>query len=60
MIITVKIKNSYGRELIYPGRKGIEAIIFAKIAGKTTLSREHIENIRNLGFTVETQQQESV
>ena len=55
MIITVKIKNSYGRELIYPVCK--QAIIFATIAGKATLSREHIKNIRSLGFTVETQQQ---
>ena len=55
MIITVKIKNSYGRELIYPVCQ--QAIIFAKIAGQTTLSREHIENIRSLGFIVETQQQ---
>ena len=34
MIITVKIKNSYGRELIYPGRKGIEAIILQKLRVK--------------------------
>lgn len=55
MKITVRIKQVYGMDRIYPVCEN--AILFAKLAGQVTLSREHVETIRKLGFEVLTEQQ---
>jgi len=50
MTITVEIKIVYGQQLIYPACE--KSNIFAGIAGKKTLSKADLANIRALGFTV--------
>lgn len=54
MKILVQIRNVYGTEKIYP--VSIEALTFAKMLGQTTLTRENIEYIKALGYTVEVAQ----
>ena len=51
--ITVRIKNVYGTDRIYPVCPA--AITFAKIAGTITLSASTIKNIKALGFTIEVE-----
>ena len=48
--IEVKIKNVYGKELIYPVSD--EAIKFCKLLKTQTLTREAIEGIKALRYTV--------
>lgn len=55
MKITVKLKSVYGKEKIYPVCEG--AKVFAKIAGTTTLTRDTIEYIKELGYSIEVAQQ---
>jgi hypothetical protein len=55
MKITVKLKAVYGKETIYPVCEG--AKIFAKIAGTTTLTKSTIEHIKELGYSIEVEQQ---
>lgn len=55
MEITVRIKNVYGNELIYPVCQ--QALSFAAIAGTKTLSRNDIAHIRDIGFTVNVENQ---
>ncbi len=50
MTITVRIKNVYGNETIYPVCEKAE--IFARLAGTKTLSRCAIERIKALGYSV--------
>lgn len=50
-IVEVAIKSVYGNELIYP--VGSTAKLFADMTGKKTLSRQNLEAIRLLGFTVQ-------
>ena len=58
MNITVKITQNYGVEAIYPVCAA--ALTFARIAGTKTLTRETIAKIKNLGYTVNVQQDEVV
>ncbi len=51
MTILVSIKNVYGKEMIYP--ENTAAQVLADLTGKKTLSRNDIEKIKSLGFTVE-------
>lgn len=51
MNVVVEVRNVYGNEMIYPAN--FEAERFAAIAGKKTLSRTDLMNIKALGFVVE-------
>jgi hypothetical protein len=50
MKITVKIKNVFGHERIYPVCP--QAKLFARISGHTTLTRNVITLIKEMGYTV--------
>ena len=45
-----RIKESYGIERIYA--RGINAIYINRLTGKKTISREDINSLENLGFTI--------
>ena len=49
--IKIQIKDVYGQEKIYP--VNIAAQLFARIAGTKTLTRETMEAILALGYTVQ-------
>lgn len=51
--ITVKIKNNYGQDAIYPVCDSAKA--FAAIAGTKTLTGYTIKLIKSLGYTVNIQ-----
>ena len=53
MKITVKIKNNYGTEMIYPVCEYSQR--FAIIAKTKTLSRDTIRQISQLGFDIEVE-----
>jgi len=53
MTITVRIKNVYGNETIYPVCDKAKA--FANIAGTTTLTRHVIAQIKAMGFAISVQ-----
>jgi hypothetical protein len=53
-VITVEIKNNYGNEAIYPVSEC--AVLFTRLTGKKTLSREDISIIKTLGFMIELKQ----
>lgn len=55
MEIIVQVKNVYGNQMIYPACEKSE--VFAKIAGKKTLSKTDLMNIEFLGYTVTIQPQ---
>jgi hypothetical protein len=46
--ITVKIKNVYGRDLVYPVCE--RAKLFAEISGAATLTPQVVKLIKSLGF----------
>ena len=48
--IKVKVKNIYGNDLIYPldFKNDLQ-----NLTGAKTLSKKHIEALKNLGFTFE-------
>jgi len=50
MKITVKIKNVFGNERIYPVCP--QAKLFAQISGHKTLTRDAIDLIKKMGYTV--------
>jgi hypothetical protein len=54
MTVTVKIKNVYGNELIYPVCD--KACLFADIAGTKTLSRTVVAQIKRLGYSITIEQ----
>lgn len=51
LVAKVEVRNVYGNEMIYPAN--FEAERFAAIAGKKTLSRTDLMNIKAIGFAVE-------
>jgi len=53
--ITVKIKNVYGEDKIYPVSD--QAKLFANIAGTKTLTDYTIAKIKELGYTINVAQQ---
>lgn len=55
MNITVKIKNVYGNETIYPVCE--LAKYFAELKGQKTLTRGDINIIKKLGYKVDVQAQ---
>ncbi len=58
MIIQVEIKTVYGEERIYPACA--KASVFAKLVGQKTLTRRDINNIKELGYTIEVVQAKAV
>jgi len=50
MKITVKIKNVFGHERIYPVCP--QAKLFARLAGHKTLTRHAISIIKDMGYSV--------
>lgn len=54
MKITVRIKTVYGKETIYPVDDS--AKLFARLTGTITLTREAIDLIKALGYTVTVEQ----
>jgi hypothetical protein len=50
MTVAVKVRSVYGNDLIYPD--GGNAVVFAKMLGKKTLSQADLVFVRLLGFTV--------
>ena len=50
MEITIRIKNVYGEEKIYP--VCAKAEIFAAMLGQKTFTNDNLRHIRNLGYTV--------
>lgn len=55
MNITVRIKQVYGRDTIYPVCE--TAQVFAKLTGKKTFSPWDISQIKTLGYTVNVEAQ---
>lgn len=53
--ITVKIKNVYGTDKVYPVCE--QALRFANLTGTKTLTDWHIKTIKNMGFGIEVQSQ---
>lgn len=50
-VCQVEVRNVYGNAMIYPANQAAE--LFAKLAGKKTLDRDDLKNIKALGFVVE-------
>jgi hypothetical protein len=53
MTITIKIKNVYGNDLLYPICN--KAQLFTKMLGKKTLGTQDIANIQKLGYAITIQ-----
>lgn len=52
-MITVRIKNNYGQDTIYPVCE--KAKTFSKMLGQKTLTRGDINNIKELGYAVDVE-----
>lgn len=50
-IVEIEVRSVYGNEMIFPANFAAER--FAAIAGKKTLNRTDLLNIKALGFEVE-------
>ena len=50
MNITVKVKNVYGQDLIYPADDNAQR--FAQLTGKKTFTKYDLRLIRELGYEV--------
>jgi len=55
MNITVKVRNNYGKRVIYPVCQS--ALCFADIAGTSTLTPPTIALIKQLGYEVQVAQE---
>jgi len=55
MNITVKVRNNYGKKIVYPVCQ--HAIAFARIAGTASLTRDAIDRIKELGYEVQVEQE---
>lgn len=55
MEITIKIKNVYGNETIYPVCD--KSKIFAEMLGQKTLTRRDLQSISKLGFKISLEPQ---
>lgn len=58
MSVQVQVKNVYGNETIYPVCD--KAKTFASMVGQKTLTRDNIEHIKKLGYSVEVVQARTV
>ena len=50
MNITIKLQNNYGNQTAYPICQ--HALIFAKLAGTKTLTRQTLQLIKSLGYSI--------
>jgi hypothetical protein len=55
MTITVRIKNNYGQQVVYPFCEVSKKL--AALAGTTTLTPMAIRLIKDIGYTVKIQEQ---
>jgi hypothetical protein len=55
MTITVRIKNNYGQQVVYPFCEVSKKL--AALAGTTTLTPMAIRLIKDIGYTVKVQEQ---
>ena len=55
MNITVKVRNNYGKKIVYPVCQ--HAIAFARIAGTASLTMDAIDRIKELGYEVQVEQE---
>ena len=53
MTITVKIKNIYGNETVYPVCDTAQT--FARMLNTKTLTREALKHIKALGYTIQVE-----
>jgi len=53
MTITVRIKNVYGREIVYPVCNAAKQ--FAALANTKTLTDDAINIIKSLGYSIEVE-----
>ena len=53
MTITVKIKNIYGNETVYPVCDTAQT--FAKMLNTKTLTREALKHIKALGYSIQVE-----
>lgn len=53
--ITVRIRQVYGRDTVYPVCE--RALIFALLIGQKSFGPHDLAKIRSLGYTIETEQQ---
>lgn len=50
--ILIEVKQSYGRNVIYPACNNAET--FAKLSGCKTLTKETLALVEQLGYTIDT------
>jgi hypothetical protein len=50
--ILIEMKSQYGNDVIYPACDN--AMTFAKLAGTKTLTKQALELIEQLGYTIDT------
>lgn len=55
MHITIRITKNYGNEAIYPADEA--AIMFTRLTGKKTFSRNDLKIIKELGYEIKIQEQ---
>mgnify|MGYP003626224649 FL=1 len=55
MNITVKVRNNYGKRVIYPVCQSAKS--FARIAGTASLTMDAITLIKQLGYEVQVEQE---
>ena len=55
MTITIKIKNVYGKELVYP--VCTKGLTFARMLNRKTFNAYDIANIKELGYTLQVEAQ---
>ena len=51
MKVQVKIKQTYGRDNIYPANE--TALLFTRIIGNKTFSKQQLRLIKELGYEIE-------
>lgn len=54
MTITVRIRNIYGQDLVYPADE--QANLLAALTGKKTFSTRDISVIKRLGYEIKQEQ----
>ena len=54
LVILVQLGHQYGQEVIHPACEKSE--LFCQIAGTRTLTRKLVQQIKQLGYRVEVQQ----
>lgn len=53
--ITVRIKNVYGNEMVYPACQ--ESHLLANLTGTKTFTKYHLNTIRDLGYEIKVESQ---